>query len=43
MGGKITFDKSIDQLKWASMSGKEQENHISAMIDQYCIQQIYQG
>ena len=25
------------------MPGKEQENHISAMTDQYCLQQIYQG
>ena len=33
----------IYEFRWASMPGKEQENHISAMTDQYCLQQIYQG
>ena len=28
----------INQFRWAGMPGKEQENHMSAMIDQYCWQ-----
>ena len=46
MGKKeVTYEKSgdFDEFRWASMPGKEQENHISAMTDQYCLQQIYQG
>ena len=42
---KVTYEKSgdFDEFRWASMPGKEQENDISAMTDQYCLQQIYQG
>ena len=41
----ITDDKSgdIDSFRWGSMPRKEQENHMSAMIDQYCLPQIHQG
>ena len=32
----------IDPFKWTSVPGKEEGNHMSAMIDQYCLQQIHQ-
>ena len=36
----VTYDKSgdIDQFRWASRPGKEQENDNSAMVDQYSLQ-----
>ena len=43
-GREIAYDKSgdMDQYKWSSRPGKE-ENHISGIMDQYCLKQIHQG
>jgi hypothetical protein len=32
----------IEPFKWTSVPGKEEGNHMSTMIDQYCLQQIHQ-
>ena len=46
MGGEKYYDDKsgdIDSFRWGSMPRKEEENHMSAMIDQYCLPQIHQG